>query len=154
MPSDPAASHEVQIRFDQGIALLHAKKFDYAMTAFDRVLQLAPRIPEAHVNMGFALLGLQEYADAERFFQSAMNLHPNQANAYWGLALALEGVKDYEGALGAMRSYIHLSTPEDPYLMKARSALWEWEAQLGRLPGITPLSAEEAKKNAVPELGR
>jgi len=48
----------------------------------------------------------------------------------------LEGLKDYEAALGAMRAYIHLSIPSDPFLAKARSALWEWEARLGRISGI------------------
>jgi hypothetical protein len=32
----------------------------HAITALHRVLELAPQLPEAHVNMGFALLGLQQ----------------------------------------------------------------------------------------------
>lgn len=136
MPADPSSSHEVTNRFNQGVALLHAKRYEYAMTAFDRVLQLAPRMPEANVNMGFAMLGLKEYDQAAHYFQTATELNPSQANAYWGLAIAAEAQKDLEMALGAMRTYIHLSTPDDPYLAKARSALWEWEAQLGRGDGI------------------
>ena len=45
-------------------------------------------------------------------------------------------MEDYEGALGAMRSYIHLSPPNDPFLAKARAAIWEWETKLGREPKI------------------
>lgn len=135
LPEDPAANHEVQYRFNQGVALLHAKRFDFATTAFARVVTLAPRMPEAHVNLGFALLGQQDYENAANEFGKAIDLRPEQANAYWGLGLAYEAMKDYEGALGAMRSYIHLSrVPNDPYVTKARSALWEWEAQLGRIP--------------------
>ncbi len=139
IPADPNAMHEVQIRFDQGAALLHAKRYEYAATAFQRVLELAPRMPEAHVNLGFAFLGVQQYEDAGNEFNLATQLNPGQANAYWGLALAMEGMKDYEGALGAMRAYIHLSTtPDDPYVPKARAALWEWEEQLGRIKGPRP----------------
>lgn len=139
LPDDANALHEVQIRFDQGVALLHAKRFEYAATAFQRVIELAPRMPEAHVNLGFAMLGVQQYEDAGNEFNLATQLRPQQANAYWGLALAMEGMKDYEGALGAMRAYIHLSTtPDDPYVPKARAALWEWEEQLGRIKGPKP----------------
>lgn len=139
VPADPNVMHEVQIRFDQGAALLHAKRYEYAATAFQRVLELAPRMPEAHVNLGFAFLGVQQYEEAGNEFNLATQLNPGQANAYWGLALAMEGMKDYEGALGAMRAYIHLSTtPNDPYVPKARAALWEWEEQLGRIKGPRP----------------
>ncbi len=139
LPDDPNATHELSIRFDQGVALLHAKRYEYAATAFQRVIEIAPRMPEAHVNLGFAFLGVQQYEDAGNEFNLATQLHPEQANAYWGLALAMEGLKDYEGALGAMRAYIHLSrTPNDPYVPKARAALWEWEEQLGRIKGPKP----------------
>lgn len=133
---DPAIRHEAETRFNQGVGLLHAKQYEYAVTALSRVIELVPNMPEAYVNMGFALLGMERYEEAGNFFNRATILRPEQANAYWGLAEALEGMKDYEGALGAMRSYIHLSPPDDPYVAKARSALWELEAQLGRVPGV------------------
>jgi hypothetical protein len=31
-----------------------------------------------------------------------------------------------------MRSYLHLSRADDPYRVRARAALWEWEEKLGR----------------------
>lgn len=147
----PEAAHELRIRFDQGVALLHAKRFDFAETALTRVVELAPNAPEGWVNLGFAILGQQRFEEAGEAFNRAINLKPEQANAYWGMALALEGLKDYEGALGAMRSYIHLSTvPNDPYLPKARAALWEWEAQLGRIPGYDPAGANAPAQSAGP----
>ena len=93
-------------------------------------------MPEAYVNMGFAYLGLEQYQTAAAAFSRAIDLRPNQVNAYYGLAEAFEGMKDYEGALGAMRSYIHLSPPNDPFIPKARSAIWELETKLGRKPQI------------------
>jgi len=91
-------------------------------------------MPEAHVNMGFALIGKENYKAAADFFSSAIELRPYQANAYWGLAISLEQLGDLEGALGAMRTFIHLSPPNDPFVRKARSALWEWESTLKRGP--------------------
>jgi len=126
----------LQQRFDQAASLLHAKQFEYAITALDQVLKIQPRIPEAHVNLGYAYLGIQDYQASAASFSRAIDLRPEQINAYYGLAEALEGMKDYEGALGAMRSYIHLSPPDDPFLSKARAAIWEWETKLGRKPTV------------------
>ena len=123
-----AATQEISARFQHAVIMLHAGEYDYAVTALRRVLELAPRMPEAHVNMGFALLGL-DHADAAReFFLAAIELRPRQTNAYWGLAVSLEALCDYPGAIGAMRTYVHLADGEDPYLAKARAALWEWGA--------------------------
>lgn len=125
---------ELRARFEQAVVMLHAKQYDHAITALHRVLQLAPAMPEAHVNMGYAFLGLQQADAARSFFQSAIELRPQQANAYYGLALVEEQRQDWELALGAMRSYLHLSGADDPHRAKARAALWEWEQKLGRLP--------------------
>lgn len=119
---------EIGRRFQQGVVMLHAKRHEHALTAFHRVLELDPAMPEAHVNMGFALIGLQRYSAARDFFESAIALRKGQVNAYYGLALALDGIGDRPGAIGAMHTYVHLSQPEDPYLRKAQAALWEWEA--------------------------
>jgi Flp pilus assembly protein TadD len=123
---------EVNLRFQQAVVMLHAKQYDHAVTALHRVLALAPRMPEAHVNMGFALLGLEQGEAARGFFLSAIALRPQQANAYYGLAMAEEMRHDYEAALGGMRSYLHLAAADEPYRAKARAALWEWEDKLGR----------------------
>lgn len=134
--SDPAQhardarQREIDLRFRQATAMLHARQYDYAVKALHRVLELSPKLVEAHVNMGYALIGLQQYRAAHDFFQGATALRPTQVNAYYGLATALEGMGDMEGALGAMRTYIHLSNPNDPYLAKARAALWEWQEGL------------------------
>lgn len=125
---------ELEERFQQAVAMLHAKKYDYAVTALHRVIELAPRMPEAYVNMGYALIGMQNFPAARDFFNTAIEIESYQANAYWGLAVSLEQMGDLEGALGAMRTFIHLSPPNDPYLRKARSALWEWESTLKRGP--------------------
>ena len=139
-----AREKEIAKRFQEAVMMLHAKQYDYAITALHRVIELSPRMPEAYVNMGFALLGLKKYKAAGDFFNSAIDIRPYQANAYWGLAVSLEGMKDLEGALGAMRTYIHLA-PSDPnsqdYVRRARSAVWEWETRLKR----GPLPPEQAK---------
>ena len=133
-PTGAAREAELRRRFDAAVLLLHAKQWGPAATALQRVLELAPRLPEAHVNMGFAMLGLERPAAARDFFEAAMALNATQANAYYGLALAHEASGDLEVALGAMRTYLHLARAEDTsHLRRARAALWEWESRLSEI---------------------
>lgn len=118
--------------FRQAVVMLHAKEYEHAVTALHGLLKIAPEVPEVHVNMGFALVGLKRFEAARDFFVGATELAPLQANAYYGLAIALEGLGDLSAALGAMRTYVHLTTPEDPWLPKARAALWEWQERSAR----------------------
>ena len=130
--SAPAAggprAAEIDLRFHQGVVMLHAKRHDHAIAAFHRVLELAPDMPEAHVDMGFALLGAGRPEAARVSFETATALRPRQANAYYGLAMALEALGDLPAARGAMRTYLHLMPAGDPYRRKAEAALWEWQA--------------------------
>jgi tetratricopeptide (TPR) repeat protein len=122
---------ELRQHFDAAVALLHARQYAQAAAALHRVIELAPRLPEAHVNLGFAMLGLQRAALARTAFENALALKPDQANAYYGLALAQESLGDLELALGAMRSYLHLARAEnEAHLRRARAAVWEWESQI------------------------
>lgn len=127
-PAREMALREIAERFAQGTAMLHAKQYEHALTAFHRVLELDPALPEAHVNAGFALVGLRRHVAARDFFTSAIELRPMQVNAYYGLAVALEGLGDIAAARGAMRTYVHLAPRDDPYRRKAEAAIWEWEA--------------------------
>lgn len=154
-----APRDEVRERFEQAVLMLHARQFEHAATSLHRVLELAPQMPEAHVNMGFAMLGLQRAGAARDFFEGATILKPDQTNAYYGLALANEVLGDAELAIGAMRSYLHLARDEsDAHLRRARAALWEWEAQrqaaqsppTGAMPPAAPLE----KGNKAREVGR
>jgi tetratricopeptide (TPR) repeat protein len=150
--SDPSAhaafqqKSEVDARFAQGVVMLHARRYDHAVTAFHRVLELAPGLPEAHVNMGYALIGLERYQAAHDFFESATALNRNQVNAYYGLAVALEGLHDLAGAVGAMRTFVHRARQDDPYRRKAEAALWEWEAELARRRSAAPEKGAEGAK--------
>jgi len=122
-----ASNPEIAERFSQGVVMLHAKQYEHALTAFHRVLELDPAMPEAHVNAGFALLGMGKPAAARDFFASALELRARQLNAYYGLAVAYERLGDLPAARGAMRTYAHLAPKDDPFRRKAEAALWEWE---------------------------
>lgn len=113
--------------FDRAVTRLRTGHYQQAINGFRAVLEQSPSMPEAYINTGFAYLELQQFEQALRFFQTAIDLRPGQVNAYWGLAVSLEGLCDLPGAMGAMRTYVHLAAADDPYRVKAEAALWEWE---------------------------
>lgn len=127
---DERRRSEVKQRFDQGVAMLQLGQYEYAVTAFHRVLALNPKIPEAHVNMGFAFYELGDFAGAERFFQGALALAPGLKNAQYGLAIALFAQGDRVAALSAIRHYVDSTDERDPFHAKGLSKLREIELAL------------------------
>lgn len=140
-----AREAEIRNRFNQAVTMLHARQYEYAITALERVLKLSPDMPEAHVNMGYALLGLEQYEYAEKFFSRASLLKSEQVNAYYGWALALEGMEELEGALGAIETYLHLAERDDPYRAKAKGLRVRLKSQLRG--GATPELVDGTEKN-------
>lgn len=133
----PAAVHagrqlqaEIDLRFQQGVIMLHAKQYEHALTAFHRVLQLEPEMPEAYVNLGFAMLGLDKFSEAHDFFSGALALRSEQTNAHYGLALAMDGMGERHAAVEAMYRYVTLAPAADPYRQKAEEILAQWRADL------------------------
>lgn len=129
--ADAARSETVlDPEFLAAVSALKAGDHPAAVLALLSFLDRAPHVPEVHVNLGFAYLGTAQPLKAESAFEQALELRPDQANAYYGLGLVYEGRGDLESARGAMRTFIHLTSEDDPWLRKARAALWEWEAGL------------------------
>lgn len=143
---------EIGKRFQEGVMMLHAKQYEHALTAFHRVLQLDPKMPEAHVNAGYALLGMGNYRAAADFFDTATTLRPNQLNAYYGLGEALQAMGDKQGALQAMETYLHRSPAEDPFRRKAEAATWELRAELERSKAAA--KEQVGKPDRQPRAGR
>lgn len=122
-----AVAQRLARAFDQAVRLLHGGKNKEALIAWRKVLRLAPKLPEAHVNMGFTLLSLGRPEDARVFFNSAIMLRADQANAHYGLALALNQLHDTKGAIRAMRDYLKYTDPDDRYAEKARLLIRIWK---------------------------
>jgi cytochrome c oxidase subunit I len=158
-PATKNGKSEIDNLFNQGVASLNSRHYEAAASQLHRVLELTPKMPEAHVNMGFALLGMQRYDMARTSFENAIALKQDQLNAYFGLAVALEGLRDLPGALGAMRSYVHLSKADDLYVRKANAAIWEWEEELKKsaspatTSGGKPLPGNEKSPKTRPDSG-
>ncbi len=70
--------------YNQGIQLMHAKKFAEAQAKFQQALSENPDFAEAHNNLGYSLRkqGPQNYAKALEHYNKAIQLKSNLAEAY------------------------------------------------------------------------
>lgn len=135
---------------------IREQRYDDAIATLNRAGPLDPRHAPTYLTMGHALAGKREYAQARRYYEAAINFDPLYADAYFAHAAASEQLGDLESALGGMRSFLHTVKNPDPFrlqIAQARSAIWEWEAQLGRgewgaTRGIPPgFTAEELRRD-------
>ena len=70
--------------YNQGVDLMHAKKFAAAQTKFEQAIRDNPNFAEAHNNLGFTLRqqGPQNYSKALEHYGIAIQLKPNMAETY------------------------------------------------------------------------
>ena len=124
---------KIKSHFESGLQHMLKKEYSYAASEWQQLILINDLIPEAHVNLGFSLIEEKKYQSAIEHFLTATDINPYQANAYYGLAMCYEKFGDVKAALGAMRSYIHLTKEgDDTFVRKARSAIWEWENPLDK----------------------
>ena len=152
----PASVGDLRRALTQARAQVEAGKFDDAIRTLNQVRPLAGNSAQTYHQLGRALIGRGEHAVARDFLAKAIDLDPTLAEAYFDHARASEGLGDRVSALGGMRSFLHIVKNPDPFRLQvaqARSAIWEWEAQLGRGPygptkGIPPgFTAEQIKRD-------
>ena len=136
-PGPQQRQREFASIFQTAVAQMEARDYEKALASWHRALLLDDGIVEVKVNMGFTLFELGNHIQARDFFIAALEQNAYQANAYYGLAIVSEKMGDLEGALGAMRSFIHLAGDEqdEKFIRRARSALWEWETALAERAG-------------------
>lgn len=152
-PSDPL-EEQVRAILEAAHARIEAREYDEAIEKLNEARPLVAKYAESYLLLGRALEGRRDYETARDFYGAALDRDPFLTEAWWGVATTSDALADLEGALGAMRAYLHTEPDKDPgrlRIAQARSALWEWEARLGRGPwgptrGIPPGFTEDELK--------
>lgn len=75
-----------------------------ARAAYERVLKLDPRHPEAHINLGRMLHDGGELVEAERHYRAAIAAQPKNATALYNLGVLLEDRAQPEAAIATYES--------------------------------------------------
>lgn len=141
---------------DEATKKIRAKNFDEAISDLQQAREKIQQSPRSYVVMASALAGKKDYDTARDFYKSAIDKDPYLAEAYYGFAITSEALGDLPGAIGGMRNFLHVQPNADPQKLKivqARSAIWEWESQLGRGPwgptkGVPPdFTADQIKRD-------
>lgn len=127
---DSKRQREIAARFEQGVAMLQLGEYEHAVTAFHRVLVLAPGLPEAHLNMGFALYELRDYQGAQRVFEGAKALAPDFLNVEYGLAVSLFAQGKTIEAVHHMATYLGSLKKDDPFRKVAEEKMKKMESAL------------------------
>lgn len=152
----PSLTAGARKALDRAAAALESKRFDQAIETLNAARLELKDVARAYEMLGRALEGKRDFDTARDFYTAAIDRDPLMADAYWGVATTSEALGDLEAAIGAMRSYVHVEPDKHPdrlRIAQARSALWEWEAQLGKGPwgptkGIPPgFTAEDLKRD-------
>ncbi|OWW20819.1 hypothetical protein [Noviherbaspirillum denitrificans] len=133
-PRDPEAA-QAQKAMKNAEAQIRAKKYDDAIRELHAAHATLKTNPKAYLLMGRALEGKKDFETARDFYGAAIDKDVLLADAYFGFATASEALGDLEAAVGGMRNYLHVQPNADFNKLKiaqARSAIWEWEAKLGR----------------------
>ena len=70
--------------YNQGVALMHEKKFAAAIADFEAAIKAKPDFAEAHNNLAYCLRseGPAKYNEALDHYNKAIKLNPNLAQAY------------------------------------------------------------------------
>lgn len=98
-----------------GQAYFFKKRFDLAVTKYQRAVELRPTYSEARNNLGAAYLELQQWDNAIKQLTLVHNdiFYQNHDTAAMNLALAYYGKGDYETALSLLRPVI-AANPRSP----------------------------------------
>ncbi|MFQ5892433.1 MAG: tetratricopeptide repeat protein, partial [Candidatus Methanofastidiosia archaeon] len=98
----------------KGITLRNLQRYEEALQALDRALELDPEDVYAWYTRGLTLLNLQKYEEALQVFDRVLELDPEDVYTWVGKGAALGNLQKYEEALQAFDRALELD-PEDVY---------------------------------------
>jgi tetratricopeptide (TPR) repeat protein len=139
----------------QGNALFFESRYDDALVAYDRAIQLSPDAYEAWFTKASTLMLLQRYDEATSAYQFATQLKPDAYDGWAGLGTAALKTQQWETALAALDEAITLR-PEDALarfnrgtaqeaLGQHETALVEYDAALAIKPDFAKAHLQRGK---------
>ena len=104
--TDEIESKSAAVWFNKGFALSSLGRYDEALQAYDRAIEIDPSLAAAWNNKGLALYDLGKYYEAIKAYDEAIRLYPNFADAWSNKGITLikqgkhdEAIKAYDEAI-------------------------------------------------------
>ena len=116
---DPKDLIEFAMVYRRGIILVNQKRYEQAITAFDKGIELNPTCAQAYYNRGSAYLRTGELDKAITDFNQAIGLDPQNAQAYGNRGIAYDSKGELDKAITDFSQAIRL----DPKFAQAYNNL-------------------------------
>src|SRR5216110_1798728 len=98
--------------YAEGMSALRKQDLAAAQAAFEKLIRVAPKSPEAHNSLGWVLLNQGQVDPAVAQFRSAIRLKPDFPQAHLNLANALSQRRDFAEAESEAHEAVRLA-PKD-----------------------------------------
>ena len=98
--------------FDKGIALQEQGKYDEAVQAYNKAIEIDPQHASAWTNKGVALADQSEYDEAIQAYNKAIEIDPQHASAWTNKGVALNYQGKHDEAITAYEKAIEID-PQD-----------------------------------------
>lgn len=142
----PQISFSATDYLKEGNAFFFESRYDDAVHAYDRAIQLNPELYEAWFTKASTLMLLQRYEEAASAYEFSTQLKPESYDAWSGRGTALIKSQHYEAAIAALNEAIVLK-PEDHLALSNRgnahagleqfaAALADYDAAIALKPGF------------------
>lgn len=106
---DDIRSHPVVLYFKLGVYYFYQGKFENAIKAFGKAVELNPDFAEAHHNIGVSYYELDNIDSAIVEFKKAVEVNNNYVKGHYSLALAYYEKKDYDNAIDSLKKVVELN---------------------------------------------
>jgi tetratricopeptide (TPR) repeat protein len=95
-----------------GYLLVLMERYDEAVQALARGIEIAPMMPQLHIQLGYAHLSRRDCANAKMAFARALEISPRSHDALFGMAKAYQEVGECEPAADYLRRSLQVN-PND-----------------------------------------
>ncbi len=123
--------------YSEGIDLYNLKRYEEALEAFEKAIELNPKNADAWSGKGNVLPWLKRYEEALKAYEKAIKLSPEDSYAWTGKSVVLIELEKYEEAMKALEKAVELDSKN----VNAHINLGELFFNLGNLKG----SSEKVK---------
>ena len=99
--------------FNKGFDLGKLERYEEAIEAYEKAIEINPKYNDAWFNKGFDLGKLKRYEEAIEAYEKAIEINPKDNDAWYNKGFRLARLKRYEEAIEAYEKAIEINPKDD-----------------------------------------